>query len=948
MPTGMGPLPTPPPVPAPGPSYSPAPGGWVGGNAAGAPPSGPGPQPPIPWQGQQAAANTSQWQPNYGSYPSVPSVTQPSYGPSGASYTPPPPPPGPPMAPPTGPPGPGMGYPGPSAPAPPPMAPLQSVGYSSTLPQKPTSPVSFGARSNFSPHGTTTKPSSKIDPSQIPSPTSHMLNDGRTVFHTVKHSVPPSACTYFTVVDEGSCSPQVMRPALHSAPADSDLLRDSGLLWSVLFQPLANLGTETPIPVVDFGPSGPIRCKRCRVYLNSFVHFVEQGKKWKCNFCDILNEVPHDFFCNIDADGKRRDLSQRMELSRGSVEYDVQNVAEYCFRGNSLATQKPTQDEFKPVELPLNYIFCIDISSSASLILPSIIKATEAAIGALAEQEPACNACVSFITYGSTLQFYDFTKSNMPMHVVSDMNDVFVPLPFNKVCWLNIHSDRDKITEFLQNLPSFSQSLHEPQSCVGSALIAAFLVLAESGGRVVCNCTGPPKVGMGTFKLRDDHKLYGTDTEKQLFSPIDGFWTTLATDYAKRQITLDLFCFSFAPYNDLSTLGEVCHRSGGHMDEYLSFRPQRDYERLAYALKRNLTRAAGYAGIVRVRCSRGIRVKEYDGHFLCQDPLDMDLAGIDEDKAFLVELQHDDKLDGKHDCYLQGALLYTNRHGQRRIRVHTLRMTVATTLPNLFRHADLDVTVATLCRRAARLAVRKGMPAARDFITSQCVDILTTYRKHCAVNPSPGQLILPEALKLMPIYCLGMIKGCTFRVGTDVRLDERIHDLFEIQQLTAGCSLPFIYPRLLPLHAMGAMVGNFDQDRGCIILPNTESLSSDKMNPSGIYLLHDLPTQQIFIWIGERASPKVIQYLFNSDSPELINDEWVESKSSQRLLNIIKELRRQRPQSYDAVRVIRERHDPVAESIFLSRLVEDKAGQNTWSYVEYLCHLHRNIQSKLA
>lgn len=51
----------------------------------------------------------------------------------------------------------------------------------------------------------------------------------------------------------------------------------------------------------------------------------------------------------------------------------------------------------------------------------------------------------------------------------------------NKVCWLNVHSDREKIAEFLENLPSFSQNLHEPQNCVGSALAAAFLVL------VCCN-----------------------------------------------------------------------------------------------------------------------------------------------------------------------------------------------------------------------------------------------------------------------------------------------------------------------------------------------------------------------------------------------------------------------------------------------------------------------------
>ncbi len=33
--------------------------------------------------------------------------------------------------------------------------------------------------------------------------------------------------------------------------------------------------------------------------------------------------------------------------------------------------------------------------------------------------------------------------------------------------------------------------------------------------------------------------------------------------------------------------------------------------------------------------------------------------------------------------------------------------------------------------------------------------VLYTYRKYCASNPAPGQLILPEALKLLPLYTLG-------------------------------------------------------------------------------------------------------------------------------------------------------------------------------------------------
>jgi hypothetical protein len=39
----------------------------------------------------------------------------------------------------------------------------------------------------------------------------------------------------------------------------------------------------------------------------------------------------------------------------------------------------------------------------------------------------------------------------------------------------------------------------------------------------------------------------------------------------------------------------------------------------------------------------------------------------------------------------------------------------------------------------------------------QCVTILYTYRKFCATASSSGQLILPEALKLLPLYTMGML-----------------------------------------------------------------------------------------------------------------------------------------------------------------------------------------------
>lgn len=44
-------------------------------------------------------------------------------------------------------------------------------------------------------------------------------------------------------------------------------------------------------------------------------------RRFKCNVCAMLNEIPVEYFCNLDADGRRRDVLDRPELSAGTVEY---------------------------------------------------------------------------------------------------------------------------------------------------------------------------------------------------------------------------------------------------------------------------------------------------------------------------------------------------------------------------------------------------------------------------------------------------------------------------------------------------------------------------------------------------------------------------------------------------------------------------------------------------
>ena len=51
----------------------------------------------------------------------------------------------------------------------------------------------------------------------------------------------------------------------------------------------------------------------------------------------------------------------------------------------------------------------------------------------------------------------------------------------------------------------------------------------------------------------------------------------------------------------------------------------------------------------------------------------------------------------------------------------------------------------------------------RSAITEKTIDILAGYRKAFSSNHPPGQLVLPENLKELAMYTLGMLKCRAFK-----------------------------------------------------------------------------------------------------------------------------------------------------------------------------------------
>jgi protein transport protein SEC24 len=289
---------------------------------------------------------------------------------------------------------------------------------------------------------------------------------------------------------------------------------------------------------------------------------------------------------------------------------------------------------------------------------------------------------------------------------------------------------------------------------------------------------------------------------------------------------------------------------------------------------------------------------------------------------------------------MKSALLYTTTSGQRRIRLNTLSLSCTTALASLFRGADLDAQFTHFLKQAAQDVTTTPVAQERERMSGQCVTILYTYRKYCATASSSGQLILPEALKLLPLYTMALTKSVGLR--TDARIDERSYWLTRAASLSASLAIPLVYPRMFAVHNLPSK-----EDLGGSILPPTSSLSSENLEHDGIYLLEN--GEDALLYVNLQASREVLHQLFGVHSvDELVVGQFslqeYDNDLSRRLNEVINEIRRQRC-SYLRLRLLK-RNDP-REVLFFNCLVEDKTALGL-SYVEYLVQTHRQIQNRMT
>uniref|UniRef100_A0A672IWJ0 SEC24 homolog C, COPII coat complex component n=1 Tax=Salarias fasciatus TaxID=181472 RepID=A0A672IWJ0_SALFA len=772
----------------------------------------------------------------------------------------------------------------------------------------------------------------RLDPDAIPSPIQVIEDDkakSTEPFTTgVRGQAPPLVTTTFQVKDQGNASPRFIRCTAYNMPCTADMAKQSQVPLAAVIKPLATLPPdETPPYLVDHGEGGPIRCNRCKAYMCPYMQFIEGGRRFQCSFCSCVTEVPPHYFQHLDHTGKRVDCYDRPELSLGSYEFLA--TVDYC--KNNKLPQPPA------------FIFLIDVSYNAvkSGMVNIVCQELKNLLDYLPRENPEVESVVrvGFVTYNKVLHFYNVKASlaQPQMLVVSDVSDMFVPLLDGFL--VNVNESRLVIESLLDQIPEMFADTRETETVFGPVIQAGLEALkaADCAGKLfVFHTSLPIAEAPGKLKNREDKKLIGTDKEKSLFQPQVSFYNTLAKECVAQGCCVDLFLFP-NQYVDLATLGVVPVSTGGSIYKYTYFQAQSDQERFLNDLRRDVQKLVGFDAVMRVRTSTGIRATDFFGSFFMSNTTDVELAGLDCDKAVTVEFKHDDKLSEETGALMQCAVLYTSCSGQRRLRVHNMAVNCCSQLADLYRNCETDTIINFFSKYAFRGVLNNPTKAVRDTLINQCAQILACYRKNCASPSSAGQLILPECMKLLPVYLNCVLKSDVLLPGADVSLDDRAYLRQLISCMDVADTHVFFYPRLLPLLKL---------ESGS--LPVAVRASEERLSKGGVYLLET--GLHLFLWVGASVQQELLQNIFGTPSFSQIDSSLtslpvLDNPFSQRLREIIDSFRAQRSR-YMKLMVVKQ--EDRAELIFRHFLVEDKSASGGASYVDFLCHMHKEIRQLLS
>lgn len=358
--------------------------------------------------------------------------------------------------------------------------------------------------------------------------------------------LPPLTATgNVVIVDDGNASSKLVRLSTYNIPTTEELAHSIKLPLALLMQPfnIAQSG-EAEVPLVEhFGSKGPLRCSRCRAYINVFVRFVRSGRSFECNICSMVNDVPDEYYAQLDHSGRRMDLNLRPELTHGAVDFVASE--EYY------SQNRPSSPYI---------LFAVDCSRSAiqNGSFHTALTTLRKIIGDHAQNEYQVYQKMSLVTFDKSIYMYDLRADDPQVLVLPDVNDPFLPL-CEGLFW-NPAEVWSRVTNLLDRLPDMFMETRIVDSCFGAVSTFAIEALKSHGGRVTIFSSSLPTIGVGLLRNRDNATSVAPDKINPLLLPQIDFYEKLGKDacFAGVSFVLVLCASSSVDLSTIGIFGQFC------------------------------------------------------------------------------------------------------------------------------------------------------------------------------------------------------------------------------------------------------------------------------------------------------------------------------------------------------------------------------------------------------
>ena len=365
---------------------------------------------------------------------------------------------------------------------------------------------------------------------------------------------------------------------------------------------------------------------------------------------------------------------------------------------------------------------------------------------------------------------------------------------------------------------------------------------------------------------------------------------------------------------------------------------------LESTIDRVLTRETGWEAVMRVRCSRGLKVSNFYGHFFIRSTDLLQLPNIDADKGFAVQFAHEEGQMASGTCCFQVALLYTSSGGERRIRVLTSQIPTTSILGDMYTYADAGACSNLMTRIAIEQALTSRMVDACNMMQTKCIEVLKVYRQ--LVGQAAGtNFVYPDSLKLLPLYTLALLKNQLFHTGADVPFDLRSALISRAETLGIPLSTAAIYPHCFKIDSLPAETATVVN--GAIRLPGLIPMSIQTFDPAGAHLIDDGRT--LYVWLGGKVPETFFTSVLGCSPPTdaatfaALRLPEVATHPNSPLAKLVSFIRSERPGGRQTTKFLLQGDQTTLDPAFISLLVEDRTPL-AMSYVEFLGRLHRQVQ----